>query len=467
MSLPRALKRLIAAAAAAFIALETPIFADPSYFVSESVVGNIWRVQDLNGDDDALDFGEQTLWAQGFVGLRGLVAESGAIFARPAAPAMNESDIVRLWDANSDGDAFDVGESSLWADELSDPTDAAVDGSGVTYISDRHDNLVWRLVDGNADGDALDIGERTLFASDIDGPQRILLQPGNLFVAAGRGDHFHRLLDIDGDHDALDIGENLIVTPKLEDLSGALGDGAGGFYFTSRSSDRVYHAADKNHDGDFLDLAEILDYTDDIYGGLDDPSDMVAYDRGGFLLVDSNHNQLKLVHDMNGDGDALDLGEVVLFADGIDLSAGLLGDYNRDGSVDAADYVVWRHVDGTVAGYDLWREHFGNSAGIGAGIGASVTSTIPEPSTALLTILAAAGLIRWRRRHYETRSGGHPACNDATLPLELLRPSAVSRHATPNPFHHRNLLVSVTLPFAVFSTRLGGVVPRGNHFRVV
>jgi hypothetical protein len=60
-----------------------------------------------------------------------------------------------------------------------------------------------------------------------------------------------------------------------------------------------------------------------------------------------------------------------------DLRVVLAGDYNNDGSVDAADSVVWRSTlnsktdlradgsrDGRVdqADYDLWKAHFGKSA---------------------------------------------------------------------------------------------------------
>ena len=45
------------------------------------------------------------------------------------------------------------------------------------------------------------------------------------------------------------------------------------------------------------------------------------------------------------------------------------GDYNGDGSVNAADYVVWRKnpagFGGDPAGYNTWRTNFGSSAGGG------------------------------------------------------------------------------------------------------
>jgi hypothetical protein len=62
----------------------------------------------------------------------------------------------------------------------------------------------------------------------------------------------------------------------------------------------------------------------------------------------------------------------------LEVVAGLAGDYNDDGSVDAADYVVWRKNDGTPEGYDTWRANFGETA-----TGAGGISTVPEPATLL------------------------------------------------------------------------------------
>ena len=67
----------------------------------------------------------------------------------------------------------------------------------------------------------------------------------------------------------------------------------------------------------------------------------------------------------------------------------LLGDYNHNGVVDAADYVVWRKTDGTQGGYDLWRTHFGQVAGSGSGI--SMNTSVPEPTTLVLLMFAAVG----------------------------------------------------------------------------
>jgi hypothetical protein len=71
----------------------------------------------------------------------------------------------------------------------------------------------------------------------------------------------------------------------------------------------------------------------------------------------------------------------------------LPGDYNQNGTVDVADYVVWRKdPNRTQAGYDLWRSHFGQPGGSGAGIGLDGTA-VPEAtslSLAAITLLLAS-----------------------------------------------------------------------------
>jgi hypothetical protein len=76
----------------------------------------------------------------------------------------------------------------------------------------------------------------------------------------------------------------------------------------------------------------------------------------------------------------------------------LAGDYNKNGTVDAADYVVWRKFIGPSQGYDAWRAHFGETSA-SSGSGASANATVPEPATMVMLIAMAAGVStrqRWR-----------------------------------------------------------------------
>jgi len=93
----------------------------------------------------------------------------------------------------------------------------------------------------------------------------------------------------------------------------------------------------------------------------------------------------------------------------IEITGYEFGDYNRDGSVDAADYVVWRKTLGqTGAGlaadgngnndvdaedYAVWRGHFGTSVGGGN----SHHAAVPEPESLAIVVLAIiAAWIRFR-----------------------------------------------------------------------
>jgi hypothetical protein len=90
------------------------------------------------------------------------------------------------------------------------------------------------------------------------------------------------------------------------------------------------------------------------------------------------------------------------------------GDYNRDGVVNAADYVVWRKTqntsvpaysgadgngDGTInqGDFTIWRANFGNTrGGSSGGSGSQAGHAVPEPSSAITLIVG--GLLRLRRR---------------------------------------------------------------------
>ncbi len=81
-------------------------------------------------------------------------------------------------------------------------------------------------------------------------------------------------------------------------------------------------------------------------------------------------------------------------------TAGLVGDYNNDGKVDAADYVLWRSDPGSYGGdpdgYDAWRAHFGESIP-GSGTSSLVGGAVPEPGTlALVGMLVSLSLIGGR-----------------------------------------------------------------------
>ncbi len=86
------------------------------------------------------------------------------------------------------------------------------------------------------------------------------------------------------------------------------------------------------------------------------------------------------------------------------IPPGTPGDYNNDGKVDAADYILWRNggplqndsTPGVQDGdYDVWTANFGNPPGNGSG---SSVGAVPEPSTIALVGLGMIGAIGFVRR---------------------------------------------------------------------
>ena len=71
----------------------------------------------------------------------------------------------------------------------------------------------------------------------------------------------------------------------------------------------------------------------------------------------------------------------------------LPGDFNHDGTVDAADYVVWRKNPAASTRQTTTTPGAPTSATPlhGSGSGASANAAVPEPATLVLLMLAAAG----------------------------------------------------------------------------
>jgi hypothetical protein len=91
------------------------------------------------------------------------------------------------------------------------------------------------------------------------------------------------------------------------------------------------------------------------------------------------------------------------------FSAGVPGDYNNDGTVNAADYVLWRKGTGTLANevadpgtfsaadYSEWRARFGNPSGSGSSLGGGA---VPEPVSVCTLLLSAVAWSGFSRRRF-------------------------------------------------------------------
>jgi hypothetical protein len=126
------------------------------------------------------------------------------------------------------------------------------------------------------------------------------------------------------------------------------------------------------------DTASISEATET--SGILDISSLVGYKPGSIVLVTNQ-------------------GSIASITALINPNAALAGDFNGDGTVDAADYAMWRKGLGTpysAGQYDIWSAQFGQSIGGGGGVGGAV----PEPSvtTLILALMTICSLARSARR---------------------------------------------------------------------
>jgi uncharacterized protein YjbI with pentapeptide repeats len=143
----------------------------------------------------------------------------------------------------------------------------------------------------------------------------------------------------------------------------------------------------------------------------------------------------------------------------------LPGDYNGDGIVDAADYIVWSanlggatllnrspHLAGPVgpADYAFWKAHFGNTLAVtgsaGAALSAAYPAAIPEPTTLGLAALGLIGLVVYFRRPAPKDNANSNSDEESLAKAQRRRVVGIGR-STPRP---QRLCVSL-LSIVVFA----------------
>ncbi|MGE3166174.1 MAG: hypothetical protein AB7O52_14805 [Planctomycetota bacterium] len=160
--------------------LQTPRFvavaADGVLYVGDSNADFILRLEDLDGDGDANDPGEASIYYDTLSGGPLLVsinnmvldAQGSLFFSDNGTAAGTERHVTRIQDVNGDGYcSFADGEvlaiyqfATTTGVLIERPSALAFDVDGTLLVSDYETDNVLRLVDTNGDGDANDAGEQ-------------------------------------------------------------------------------------------------------------------------------------------------------------------------------------------------------------------------------------------------------------------------------------------------------------------
>jgi hypothetical protein len=130
-----------------------------------------------------------------------------------------------------------------------------------------------------------------------------------------------------------------------------------------------------------------------LYGLLEPPAAFSPTDNRQLVTIDLATGMATLIGELRTPGQDAAFASIAFV--GFRTEPERQGDFNGDGAVNAADYVVWRKTDGSQAGYDEWRTNFGRTSGSGSALG---SAAVPEPSALLLAAAAVLGLGWVRRR---------------------------------------------------------------------
>jgi hypothetical protein len=330
-------------------------------FYGDGTADAVYRVCDLNGDGDAQDPGEANVWfsdADNFHGFhvispQGIFQDSsGATFVLNAGTVSTPCDaIYRTVDLNGDGDANDENEATLWMDVQNLIVDSSAFGitimNDVVYFADLvggNPDAVFRAEDVNGNG-SIEADEFNVFVDETN-PYGVQCGAGivndgtYLYISESLTSvdpqKVCRLIDLNGSNDiddqseVMDVWNEGCVPPEVAmGSSWALAIGPGGELLVASSggdeADNVFRLVDVNEDGDFLDENETILYAKGNGSGV-----FVDYARAmDYALPPVCPGDL----DGDGDTDQSDLG--ILLADW-DVDSGA-GDIDGNGDTDQSD----------------------------------------------------------------------------------------------------------------------------------
>ena len=400
-------RRALVYVALPVLMVASPLSAQNQFVHNDRDRDSVYRSRDVNHngliEDSEIFLFFSSANAAGTIGPMNPNAIVASVCRTVAVGDQVNRNVVTLRDVNGDGDAEDLGESMVFADaanlsgvSLAFPTGAAFDSSCRLYVTNAGNAFgndgIYRLVDNNADGDAQDAGEITQYVGDAPGgfgpgngpysPQEIFFDELDVGYLRNSSANLHgvwRFEDINNNGRADDSDVDPRGTDEFTvyfDASNASGLATaagfaidpdrfrpGSMYFLQTITGpirQLIRLTDANSDRDAQDAGEAV-----IVWAAATPNaiDVISMNSGDVLLDETASGFIHRLHDGNGDGDFMDVGEIsLMLANG----AGTLldvrqiarlcrpGDTNCDGSIDADDLVgvILQWGPGGCAGVD-------------------------------------------------------------------------------------------------------------------
>ena len=343
--------------------------AQPIY-VAESrdadVLGAIWRLEDLDGDNRASDDEEKILFRnwEGVGTLTGdfrdiAASRTGAVYALENGSAR----VLKFQDLNADKDAQDALEVVSYRDPSSGgfalqiPLSLAVtqwfDTASATlhdvvFVYDAGLQAVVRLEDLDNDGDARDAAEICLFhQSTPDSPLSALQlatgETGRLLAGNTTLQQIVRVVDLTGDchgtggRPEMACNPMAIVEYQLFRHNGGAGEDLFAPYGIAVTDDDVVFVSDpgagsrilryEDHDLDYnaLDAGETIVFSTGVCTDFDllALGPLAVDARGAVYGADVKLSQVMIYRDLDGDDRAENPGECGIFADGFHAISGM------------------------------------------------------------------------------------------------------------------------------------------------
>lgn len=280
---------------------DVAVAADGTAYVCDSNTDQIILLRDLNGDGDAQDVNEASVFFDGhaavnasqidMAGANSLIVDPsgviwiGAFNASVGGVPLGADMILRLQDLNLDDDANDAAEAKIYVGypggALGDHiiTDVAIAPDGHIYYSDNGVLAgikgVYRCNDMNSDGDAQDAGEVTLYY--VPPPQGgnaflwgMTIGPdGTLYLCDTGNEIIWRGFDTNGNLQ-IDVGtEDQIFYQHFGPASmwePEIASDGSLWAVDDTTPDGIVRMQDGNADGDALDLGEYVKVYDETLG---------------------------------------------------------------------------------------------------------------------------------------------------------------------------------------------------------